>query len=72
MAYCIRMRRHAPFALASRRLQCFEMLALIRGTRPFPIGLLVYANLVFNNGIDGSMPVEQVGVDSMLVADVPV
>jgi tryptophan synthase alpha chain len=33
--------------------QCFEMLAAIRQKHPtIPIGLLMYANLVFNRGID--------------------
>lgn len=50
------------------------MLALIREKHPtIPIGLLMYANLVFNNGIDAFYArCEQVGVDSVLVADVPV
>lgn len=38
-----------------------------------PIGLLMYANLVFNKGIDEFYAqCEKVGVDSVLVADVPV
>ncbi len=54
--------------------QCFEMLALIRQKHPtIPIGLLMYANLVFNKGIDEFYAqCEKVGVDSVLVADVPV
>lgn len=50
------------------------MLALIREKHPtIPIGLLMYANLVFNNGIDAFYArCEKVGVDSVLVADVPV
>ncbi|EMD5259468.1 tryptophan synthase subunit alpha [Providencia vermicola] len=52
---------------------CFELLARIRQTHPgMPIGLLVYANLVFSNGIDHFYSrCQQAGVDSVLVADVP-
>lgn len=62
------------FAAGVTPAQCFEMLALIREKHPtIPIGLLMYANLVFNNGIDAFYArCEQVGVDSVLVADVPV
>ncbi|MGL4206396.1 MAG: tryptophan synthase subunit alpha [Aeromonadaceae bacterium] len=53
---------------------CFAMLAQIRAKYPeLPIGLLLYANLVYAKGIDGFY--EQAlaaGVDSVLVADVPV
>ncbi|MBN3265745.1 tryptophan synthase subunit alpha [Pectobacterium brasiliense] len=54
--------------------QCFEMLATIRQKYPeIPIGLLMYANLVFSNGVDEFYQrCAQVGVDSVLVADVPV
>ncbi|HFK4477877.1 TPA: tryptophan synthase subunit alpha [Citrobacter sedlakii] len=54
--------------------QCFEMLAAIRAKHPtIPIGLLMYANLVFSKGIDEFYAqCEKVGVDSVLVADVPV
>ncbi|WP_350239119.1 tryptophan synthase subunit alpha [Pectobacterium colocasium] len=54
--------------------QCFEMLATIRQKYPeIPIGLLIYANLVFSNGIDEFYQrCAQAGVDSVLVADVPV
>lgn len=50
------------------------MLALIRQKHPtIPIGLLMYANLVFSKGIDEFYAqCEKVGVDSVLVADVPV
>ncbi|RLM26886.1 tryptophan synthase subunit alpha [Brenneria alni] len=53
---------------------CFEMLAAIRQKYPdIPIGLLMYANLVFSNGIDEFYQrCAQAGVDSVLVADVPV
>lgn len=54
--------------------QCFEMLAAIRQKHPtIPIGLLMYANLVFSRGIDEFYAqCEKAGVDSVLVADVPV
>jgi tryptophan synthase alpha chain len=54
--------------------QCFEMLTLIRAKYPnLPIGLLLYANLVFANGIDAFYAKAQAaGVDSVLIADVPV
>ena len=53
---------------------CFEMLATIRQKYPeMPIGLLMYANLVFSNGIDNFYArCQQAGVDSVLIADVPV
>ncbi|CNI81980.1 MULTISPECIES: tryptophan synthase subunit alpha [Yersinia] len=52
---------------------CFEMLAEIRKKHPtIPIGLLMYANLVFHNGIDTFYErCAEVGVDSVLIADVP-
>lgn len=52
---------------------CFELLNRIREKYPtIPIGLLVYANLVFTNGIESFyIRCAQAGVDSVLVADVP-
>ncbi|MGG4607096.1 tryptophan synthase subunit alpha [Providencia sp. Me31A] len=52
---------------------CFELLRRIREKHPtIPIGLLVYANLVFTNGIESFyIRCAQAGVDSVLVADVP-
>ncbi|CAK7056255.1 MULTISPECIES: tryptophan synthase subunit alpha [Providencia] len=52
---------------------CFELLGRIREKHPtIPIGLLVYANLVFTNGIENFyIRCEKAGVDSVLVADVP-
>lgn len=52
---------------------CFELLSRIRAKHPtIPIGLLVYANLVFTNGIEHFyIRCQQAGVDSVLVADVP-
>ncbi|RKF20405.1 tryptophan synthase subunit alpha [Alginatibacterium sediminis] len=52
---------------------CIEMLTSIRAKYPdIPIGLLLYANLVFSNGIDAFYQrLAAAGVDSVLVADVP-
>ncbi|MEJ4044391.1 tryptophan synthase subunit alpha [Erwinia sp. SLM-02] len=62
------------FAAGVTPAQCFEMLATIRQKYPeLPIGLLMYANLVFSNGIDNFYArCQEVGVDSVLVADVPI
>ncbi|MGL4667180.1 MAG: tryptophan synthase subunit alpha [Saezia sp.] len=53
--------------------KCFELLAKLRQKYPeTPIGLLMYANLVFSNGIDNFYAkCQQTGVDSVLIADVP-
>ena len=53
---------------------CFEMLTQIRAKYPqLPIGLLMYANLVFATGIDNFYRrCADAGVDSVLIADVPV
>ncbi|WJV56057.1 tryptophan synthase subunit alpha [Prodigiosinella aquatilis] len=61
------------FAAGVTPEHCFEMLTVIRQKYPeLPIGLLMYANLVFSNGIDAFYQrCAQVGVDSVLVADVP-
>ncbi|WP_163938350.1 tryptophan synthase subunit alpha [Paraferrimonas sp. SM1919] len=52
---------------------CFALIAKVRALYPqLPIGLLVYANLVYAKDIDGFYAqCQQVGVDSVLVADVP-
>ncbi|QDY42064.1 tryptophan synthase subunit alpha [Candidatus Pantoea soli] len=62
------------FAAGTTVAQCFEMLATVRQKYPdLPIGLLMYANLVFSRGIDNFYAqCAAVGVDSVLVADVPV
>ncbi|WP_394147796.1 tryptophan synthase subunit alpha [Shewanella atlantica] len=54
--------------------QCFDMLKAIRAKYPqLPIGLLLYANLVYANGIDiFYAKAKAAGVDSVLIADVPV
>ena len=53
---------------------CFELLARVRQKYPeLPVGLLVYANLVFHKGIETFYQrCARAGVDSVLVADVPV
>ncbi|MGK9171913.1 tryptophan synthase subunit alpha [Yokenella regensburgei] len=62
------------FAAGVTPTQCFEMLATIRQKHPtIPIGLLMYANLVFSRGIDEFYAqCASAGVDSVLIADVPV
>ncbi len=53
--------------------QCFEMLSQVRAKYPkLPIGLLLYANLVYTKGIeDFYQRAQSAGVDSVLIADVP-
>lgn len=62
------------FAAGVTPAQCFEILTTVRQKYPdMPIGLLMYANLVFSRGIDEFYALcEKAGVDSVLVADVPV
>lgn len=52
---------------------CFDVLSKIRAQHPdTPIGLLLYANLVVSNGIDEFyQQCKSAGVDSVLIADVP-
>ncbi|NIG62753.1 MAG: tryptophan synthase subunit alpha [Serratia symbiotica] len=61
------------FAVGVTPNQCFELLTEIRQKHPsLPIGLLMYANLVFHNGIDVFYQrCADVDVDSVLIADVP-
>lgn len=53
--------------------RCFAMLQQIRQRHPaIPIGLLMYANLVVNRGVDEFYArCAEAGVDSVLIADVP-
>lgn len=62
------------FAAGVTPAQCFEILTTVRQNYPdMPIGLLMYANLVFSRGVDEFYAqCEKAGVDSVLVADVPV
>jgi len=52
---------------------CFEVLAAFRAEFPgMPVGLLTYANLVVHGGVDAFYErVATAGVDSVLIADVP-
>ncbi|AEI74772.1 Tryptophan synthase alpha chain [Candidatus Moranella endobia PCVAL] len=61
------------FAAGVTPAHCFELLSSIRAKyAEIPIGLLMYANLVYNEGIDSFYArCAAVGVDSVLVADVP-
>lgn len=53
---------------------CFDMLASIRRRHPdIPLGLLLYANLVFAAGVEQFyQKCAAAGVDSVLIADLPV
>ena len=53
---------------------CIDILAKIREYAPnIPIGLLLYGNLVFARGIENFYcDMAQAGVDSVLIADVPI
>lgn len=53
---------------------CIDILAKVREYAPnIPIGLLLYGNLVFARGIDNFYrDMAQVGVDSILIADLPI
>ncbi|SET46398.1 tryptophan synthase subunit alpha [Thalassotalea agarivorans] len=53
---------------------CFDILKQVRGYAPdVPIGLLLYGNLVFAYGIDRFyQQLASIGVDSILIADLPI
>lgn len=53
---------------------CFDLLAKVREYSPtIPIGLLLYSNLVMHRGLDEFYATAKAsGVDSVLVADVPI
>jgi len=53
---------------------CIKILAKVREYAPkIPIGLLLYGNLVFARGIDNFYrDMAEVGVDSVLIADLPI
>jgi len=61
-------------AAGTRIDDAFRIIAAIRARHPqLPIGLLVYANLVVSNGMASFYQrCAQAGVDSVLIADVPV
>ncbi|MFW5782844.1 MAG: tryptophan synthase subunit alpha [Candidatus Muiribacteriaceae bacterium] len=51
---------------------CFDIIREIRKNSDIPIGLLMYANLIFRRGIDKFYrECKDVGINSVLVADVP-
>lgn len=52
---------------------CFDLIAQIRAKYPdLPIGLLMYANLVYSRGVDNFYErCAKAGIDSVLIADVP-
>ena len=54
--------------------KCFELTSIIRNEYPdIPMGLLVYSNLVVSNGInDFYEKASKAGIDSVLIADVPI
>lgn len=62
-------------ALASgvKTADCWALIATVRARHPeLPIGLLVYANLVYTKGVEHFYAqASAAGVDSVLVADVP-
>ncbi|AYN24788.1 tryptophan synthase subunit alpha [Buchnera aphidicola] len=55
-------------------LQCFEVIEKIRKKYPnLPIGILLYANLIYNYGIKNFYyQCFQCGLDSVLIADIPI
>lgn len=55
-------------------LQCFQILKKIRNTYPnIPIGILVYANIIFRQGIKKFYEMcYKIGIDSVLIPDVPI
>lgn len=54
--------------------KCFEMLSIIRNKNPIlPIGLLTYANIIFNKGIEKFyIECSRISIDSVLIADLPI
>jgi len=58
----------------SSNQKCFDLIAKVRQAYPdIPIGLLLYSNLVLATGIDQFyQKAQQAGVDSILIADVPI
>lgn len=62
------------FASGMTVKRSFELLKTIRDQHPtIPIGLLLYSNLVYKKGLANFyQEAQQVGVDSVLVADVPI
>lgn len=65
---------HTALARGACRASHLATVTTIRAEHPdLPIGLLVYANLVYRTGLEAFYAaVREAGVDSVLVADVPV
>lgn len=61
-------------AAGVRLADCWALIATVRRSHPaLPVGLLVYANLVAHRGVDAFYAAAAAaGVDSVLVADLPV
>lgn len=55
-------------------IQCFEILTILRNKYPkIPIGILVYANIIFKQGINKFYEnCKYAGIDSVLIPDVPI
>ncbi|MHB1543417.1 MAG: tryptophan synthase subunit alpha [Gammaproteobacteria bacterium] len=70
----IQMASQAALAAGACRASNLAIVTAIRTEYPdLPIGLLVYANLIYRMGVDAFYAtVREAGVDSVLVADVPV
>src|SRR3712207_2813561 len=60
-------------AAGSRTADCFRLLAGFRERHPcVPVGILTYANIVLARGLEAFYrAAAEAGVDSVLVADVP-
>ncbi|CAL4321811.1 tryptophan synthase subunit alpha [Buchnera aphidicola] len=54
--------------------KCFEILSIVRNRYPIlPIGLLTYANIIFNKGIEKFyIDCSRISIDSVLIADLPI
>ena len=51
---------------------CFDLIQRIRSITSIPIGILVYANIVYQYGVDAFYrDLHKAGADSILIADVP-
>ncbi|WP_343188384.1 tryptophan synthase subunit alpha [Buchnera aphidicola (Ceratoglyphina bambusae)] len=55
-------------------LKCFDILKNLKNKYTnFPIGILTYANLIFNKGINNFYEIcSKIGLDSILIVDVPI
>lgn len=64
---------HRALLSGVKSADCFDLLKSVREEwSSIPMGLLMYANPIFHRGLDGFYEkCAQVGVDSVLIADVP-